>query len=282
MQSAEVIRQLEDHFDPDTLDMQIRYLRAITEAYPRQAQRRRELELLLEARRLMGLLIKQCANRQLGADSPYFGDPELHTRDYRQDYETYQQYRVMTAPRSRATVRARSSTRTSHNRNDLTRRSEDFGGREERFLPMHAHWSGAEKMRQLMSRVDAALAQQKPQPKGWGDCEAVQAVEGTAPTTPAAATAEPDNSPTPEPVAKDVQDATDADTARRLTPLQQAALSAIENWLSVVGQSGSTTATARDPNNTARARRPRPVQAGRLRYDSITAGPGGACFRQAA
>jgi hypothetical protein len=79
-------------------------------------------------------------------------------------------------------------------------------------------------------------------------------------------------------------------------PLQPAALTAIGHWLLVIGNCGSTgLATGRSTQRPstggstkvaviklkelAQARRPRPVQAGRLRS---VAGPGGACLRAAA
>jgi hypothetical protein len=168
MQSpAEVIRHIEEYFDPGTLDLQILYLRTIADAYPKRTQERRELALLLEARRLMGLLIKQYANKLLGAESPYFNDPELHGRDYWQDYESFQQYRVMTPPReqepglsavasakaeaqARASVQQRTPARPATlYRNDLTRRGEGSGDREGRKQSPLAQLLKTPKMRDV-------------------------------------------------------------------------------------------------------------------------------------
>jgi hypothetical protein len=176
----------------------------------------------------------------------------------------------------------RQPARGSGNRNDLTRRSEGQGEREERSHSLFAQGPNATKLQQLRNRVDAVFTQQKPQPEGWGDCEAAQHVEGTAfGKTSEAATAEPAQSPMPEPVAETSQGVKGADALNQLTPLQQAALTAIGIWLLVIGHCGSTKLTTGGSAHltTGEFEKQRLVQAGRLRY---LAGPGGACVRAAA
>ncbi len=100
MQSAaEVIRELEAYYDIETLDLQIDYLQALTEARPGNARARRDLEQLIEAKRIVGLLIKHDAAAMLGASSPHAGDPEPEGSNYQHDYEAYKQRRLMIAPR---------------------------------------------------------------------------------------------------------------------------------------------------------------------------------------
>jgi hypothetical protein len=297
MQSAaEVIRQIEEHFDPGTLDLQILYLRTIADAYPKRTHERRELALLLEARRLMGLLIKQDANRLLGADSPYFGDPELLGRDYWQDYESFQQYRVMTPPRAtrkqkpglsavasaKAEAQARASVqqrtlalRATQYRNNLTRRSEGGEAREEHKQSPLAQLLNTPKMRDLLKRIQTAIAEQEPRRERRGS-------PPMAATTSAEAACEPDTPSAARPGSPQARDETapalSAPAAE--TPsgdeLHVAAESprppACRPGLLFAGHCGSTQWSAA-VSAAWRTGGPR---------SSVSAGPGGACFRAAA
>jgi hypothetical protein len=294
MQSpAEVIRHIEDYFDPGTLDLQILYLRTIADAYPKRTQERRELALLLEARRLMGLLIKQYANKLLGAESPYFNDPELHGRDYWQDYESFQQYRVMTPPRelepglsavasakaeaqARACVQRRAPARPATlYRNDLTRRGEGSGDREGGKQSPLAQLLKTPKMRDLLKRIQTAIAEQEPRRERRGS-------PPVAATTSTEAAREPDTPLAARPGSPQARDETapalSAPAAE--TPsgdeLHVAAESprppACRPGLLFVADCGSTQRSAA-VSAAWRTGGPR---------SSVSAGPGGACFRAAA
>ncbi len=114
MQSAaEVIRELEAYYDIETLDLQIDYLQALTEARPGNARARRDLEQLIEAKRIVGLLIKHDAAAMLGASSPHAGDPEPEGSNYQHDYEAYKQRRLMIPQRGNNQQKPRRERRGS-------------------------------------------------------------------------------------------------------------------------------------------------------------------------
>jgi hypothetical protein len=234
------------------------------------------LNLLQQLNQVRALVARDC-NNSLGNASPYWNDEWQRLCEGDASYETLcdlrrweppecveRQRAGKQEPEAQARASARQQTTTQHAtryRNDLTRSSEGGEGREDHKQSMSACWHNAERMTELVHRVDEAFAELLRQAR-------VLKKAASHVSEPIA--------PCPEPVEGS---AMRADPLHRLTPLQQAALAAIGHWLLVIGNCGSTNLTtggstqrSADLRSAMRTGRPR----------SQTAGPGGACFRTAA
>jgi hypothetical protein len=267
--------ELRDHYDAEfnRIHEAIRagHSARLTDAL-QQAQTQsafRAMNLLQQLNQVRALVARDC-NHALGNASPYWNDEWQRQCERDASYETLCDLRqweppeyIERAPRkqepeaqARASVQQQTRTQpATHQRNDLTRRSEGCEEREECRQSMSACWHNAERMTELVHRVDEAYAELLRQARVLKKA-ASQVTEPLAPR--------------PEPVDGS---AMRADPFHRLTPLQQAALSAIGHWLFVIGNCGSTKLTAGgsttlatgDFKSMAQARRQRRVQAGRLR-----------------
>jgi hypothetical protein len=169
---------------------------------------------------------------------------------------------------------------------------------------MMEHWRGAEKMQALVQRVKEAYAELQRQARaleaaasngsqpiasamGPGQTQAFnqdQSVETTIgdPAVPLTAESESNESHHQGPIAHPSMNSGQAPMGSdpvQLTPLQQAALTAIGHWLLVIGHCGSTKRTIGRSTQLITGDPKKMAQAGRLRSN---AGSGGACLPIAA
>jgi hypothetical protein len=161
---AEIIDSIRQSYDPETLDLQIRYCETVLRAsmqqwkaddqgelepptqvggvgdaetmsaripptgvggssshasrpkntHPSASQANvanQQLAMLIEARQLLGLLVKMTANLKLGEQSPWADDAEVARHDYHDVYDRYSDARMMIKPR-RTGARARLHAQT--------------------------------------------------------------------------------------------------------------------------------------------------------------------------
>jgi hypothetical protein len=306
MTDQETIQRIREYIFDNSLDLQIRYLLVTNEAHPSEYARY-NLHRMLHARRLGVLVFKAAVNKALGEASPYTNDPTLIGRDFQQDHDDWVELRMLRNPprtgrraaqschrygeqepglsavasakaeaQARVSVQQRTPVQpTSHYRHDLTRRGEGCGEpayakatagtREEHKQSPLAQLLNTPKMRDLLKRIQTAIAEQEPrrERRGSPPVAATTSTEAARePGAPLTETAPALSAPVAEtPSGDELHVAAESPRPPACRP-----------GLLFVADCGSTQRSAA-VSAAWRTGGPR---------SSVSAGPGGACFRAAA